>query len=184
MEDTQILSLLLGRSEQALRALAEKFGKGLYRLAMNILGSPRDAEETVNDTYLALWNAIPPLKPDPLTPYVYRTGRNQALKKLKALTAQKRDGRYDLCLEELGDILPGGSLEAVLDAKALGQAINRFLSQQSKENRVLFVRRYWFGDSVAELSRHTRMNPGAISTRLSRMRSTLREHLEKEEIYL
>ncbi len=184
MEDTQILSLLLGRSEQALSALAEKFGKGLYRLAMNILGSPRDAEETVNDTYLALWNAIPPQKPDPLTPYVYRTGRNQALKKLKALTAQKRDSRYDLCLDELSECLPGSTIEDALDAKALGQAINDFLAGQSRENRALFVGRYWFGTSVAELAKNTHLNPGTVSTRLSRMRTALRDYLEKEEVYL
>ncbi len=184
MEDSQIIALLWRRAEKALTALAQKFGKGLYSLAMNILGSPRDAEETVNDTYLALWNAIPPQRPDPLTPYVYRTGRNIALKKLRSLTAQKRDGRYDLCLEELSESLPGGTMDDTLDAKALGRTINAFLAQQSQENRTLFVRRYWFGVSVADLAKETGINAGAVSTRLSRMRQALREQLEKEEIPL
>ncbi len=184
MKDKEILSLLWQRSEQAISALANRFGNGLQTLAMNILGNPADAEEAVNDTYLALWNAIPPQRPDPLAPYVYRTGRNQALKKLRSLTAQKRDGRYDLCLEELAEILPGGTVEELLDAKTLGAAINSFLARQNKENRVLFVRRYWFGDSVAVLAKSTHLSAGIISTRLSRMRTALRTHLEKEEIYL
>ncbi len=184
MKDKEILSLLWQRSEQAISALANRFGKGLQTLAMNILGNPADAEEAVNDTYLALWNAIPPQRPDPLAPYVYRTGRNQALKKLRSLTAQKRDGRYDLCLEELAEILPGGTVEELLDAKTLGAAINSFLARQNKKNRVLFVRRYWFGDSVAVLAKSTHLSAGIISTRLSRMRTALRTHLEKEEIYL
>ncbi len=182
MEDKHILRLLWDRAESALTALAQKFGSGLYRLAMNILGNDRDAEETVNDTYLALWNAIPPQQPEPLAPYVYRTGRNLSLKRLRTLTAQKRDGRYDLCLEELSESLPGGTLEELLDARLLGQAIDRYLQTLSKENRVLFLRRYWFGDSVKDLSRRTGLSTGVISTRLSRMRTVLREHLEKEEI--
>ncbi len=184
MEDRNIVNLLLQRSEHALTALARKFGKGLYSLALNILGSSRDAEETVNDTYMALWNAIPPHKPDPLTPYVYRTGRNLSLKRLRSLSAQKRDGRYDLCLEELSESLPGGTVEDALDAKLLGQAVNSFLGTLSKENRVLFLRRYWFGDSVDLLAKRSGMNAGAVSTRLSRMRSALRTYLEKEDFPL
>lgn len=184
MEDIQIRNALLARSEKALAALAEKYGKGLYRLAMNILGSTRDAEETVNDTYLALWNAIPPQQPDPLAPYVYRTGRNLALKRLRAISAQKRDGRYDLCLEELRESLPGSTVEDAMDAKGLGQAINRYLATLGQENRMLFLRRYWFGQSVADLAKETGLSAGTISTRLSRMRTALRAHLEKEDIYL
>ncbi len=184
MDDIQILNLLLQRSEAAIAALAQKFGKGLYSLSMGILGSPRDAEETVNDTYLALWNAIPPQRPDPLTPYVYRTCRNLSLKRQRSMTAQKRDGRYDLCLEELSESIPGSTLEASLDARQLGQAMNDFLGTQTEENRILFVRRYWFGDSVADLAKRTGRTPGAVSTRLNRIRAALRGHLEKEEFFL
>lgn len=184
MEDLQILEALFGHSEKALAALAEKYGKGLLNLAMNILGSRADAEETVNDTYLALWNAIPPQRPDPLAPYVYRTGRNQALKRLRANTAQKRDSRYDLCLEELSDALPGGTAEEALDARLLGQAIERYLATLSRDQRVLFIKRYWFGKSVSDIAKEAGLSAGAVSTRLSRMRAALRAQLEKEDFYL
>ena len=184
MEDLQILETLFARSEKALAALAEKYGKGLLNLAMNILGSRADAEETVNDTYLALWNAIPPQRPEPLAPYVYRTGRNQALKRLRANTAQKRDSRYDLCLEELSDALPGGTAEEALDARLLGQAIDRYLATLSRDQRVLFIKRYWFGKSVSDIAKEAGLSAGAVSTRLSRMRAALRAQLEKEDFYL
>lgn len=184
MEDLQILEALFARSEKALAALAEKYGKGLLNLAMNILGSRADAEETVNDTYLALWNAIPPQRPEPLAPYVYRTGRNQALKRLRANTAQKRDSRYDLCLEELSDALPGGTVEEALDARLLGQAIDRYLATLSRDQRVLFIKRYWFGKSVSDIAKEAGLSAGAVSTRLSRMRAALRAQLEKEDFYL
>ncbi len=184
MEDSQILDGLFARCEKALAALAEKYGKSLLSLAMNILGSRPDAEETVNDTYLALWNAIPPQRPAPLAPYVYRTGRNLALKRLRANTAQKRDNRYDLCLEELSEALPGGTAEDALDAKLLGQAIGRYLATLSRDHRVLFVKRYWFGQSVADIAKETGLSAGVVSTRLSRMRAALRAQLEKEDFYL
>ena len=184
MDEKTILDLLWDRSENAITALQKTFGKGVYRLAMNILNSHSDAEEAVNDTWFALWNAIPPQHPEPLAPYVYRTGRNLSLKRLRANTAAKRDDRYDLCLEELSESLSGGSMDDAMDAKELGLTIDRFLNTQTKENRVLFVRRYWFGDSVSELAKRFGMTAGSVSTRLSRVRSSLKEYLMKEEIYL
>jgi len=183
MDDRHILQLLWNRSEQAITALANRFGKRLYRLAMNILSNPQDAEESVSDTYLALWNAIPPAQPDPLEGYVYRTGRNTALNRLRHLTAQSRNCRYDLSLDELSDILPGGTLEETLDAKLLGQAIDRFLDSIPKESRVVFLRRYWFGDSMKELSREWRLSENVLSVRLYCIRSQLKDYLYKEGFF-
>lgn len=180
MEDRKILQLLWDRMEEALTALAEKFGRGLYKLAMNILNNHDDSEEAVNDTYLALWNRIPPEKPDPLTPYVYRVGRNTALNKLRSNTAQKRYSNYTLSLDELADSLPGGTLDDVIDAKTLGQAIDHWLSTQSYTNRTLFLRRYWYGDPVSTLASTYAMTPGSVSTRLNRLRAGLRDYLYKE----
>lgn len=148
MNDNKIMALLWSRSEEAIPALAKRFGQRLQRTARNILGSIRDAEESVSDTYLALWNAIPPQKPDPLPPFVYQTGRNQALKKLRGRSAQKRSGNYDLSLEELEECIPGPALEETVAARELGSAIDRFLDLQSPLTRAVFLRRYWFGDSV------------------------------------
>lgn len=180
MEDKQIVQLLFDRAETAISALAEKFGNRIRATAMNILEDPEDAEECVNDTYLAIWNSIPPECPNPLCAYVYRIGRNIALKHLRNKTAAKRNSSYDLSLEELSEYLSGGSLENALDARALGRAINSFLGTQSKINRILFLRRYWFGDSVKELSKATGMTPGAVSTRLNRIRASLLSYLNQE----
>lgn len=184
MEDTKLLQLLNLRSEQAIAALAKRFGQRLFRTACNILGSREDAEEAVSDTYLALWNAIPPEQPNPLEGYVHRTGRNIALKKLRYLRTQKRSCDYDVPLEELSSILPGSSMEDTIDARLLGQAIDRFLDTLPQTSRILFLRRYWFGDSVRELAKEFSMTENALSVRLSRIRGTLKDYLIKEGFFL
>ncbi len=183
MDEKKILSLLWERSDRAVDALEKKYGKLLYRICYNILGQDEDARECVNDTWLALWNAIPPQRPQPLTPYVCKVGRNIALKRLREDTAQKRCSRNDLPLEELAASIPGSHMEDTLTARALGQAIDAFLSTQTKENRNLFLRRYWFGDSVQEAAKLLGLSPNAASVRLSRMRQALKEYLIREELY-
>lgn len=183
MEDKRLLDLLWERSNDAIPALAQRFGTRLQRTAMNILDNKEDAEEAVNDTYLALWNAIPPQRPDPLEGYVYRTGRNVALKKLRFQSAQKRSSAYDLSLDELSGILPGESIEDILDARALGRSIDRFLGTLSKSDRILFLRRYWFGDRVKDLARQRLTTENALSVRLSRLRQKCKEHLIKEGFF-
>lgn len=180
MEDKRIVKLLFARAENAISELSRRFGKQLYRIAYNILGNQMDAEECTNDTYFALWNAIPPVSPDPLAPYVYRTGRNTALKRLHRETAQKRDSRYDVSLEELNGCLPGDDVEQVIDARELGRAIDRFLESKSRESRYIFIRRYWFGDSIGEIAEELKMKETTVSVRLSRMRNSLKEYLGKE----
>lgn len=182
MEDKQILTLLWNRAESAISALAGRFGRRLHQTAMNILGILQDAEECVNDTYLAIWNVVPPQRPDPLAPYVYRTGRNIALKRLRANTAQKRYAGYEVSLDELAACIPGSSMEEALDARLLGQAIDRFLETQSRESRVVFLRRFWFSDSVRDIARQLGMTENAVSVRLSRTKAKLRDYLIKEGI--
>lgn len=184
MHDKEILKLLFNRTEAAIEELRKRFGSGLFGLAMRILGNMQDAEEAVNDTYLAIWDAIPPAHPDPLSPYVYKTCRYTALKKHRSRTAEKRNSCHDLSLEELADILPGGTLEDQLDAKALGKAINGFLDTLNTDDRVLFVRRYWFGDSVTELAKQRLTTPGNLSVRLHRIRQKLKDYLNKEGFFL
>ena len=184
MEDRAIIQLLFDRAEAAIDALARRFGPRLHQIAMNILCSTRDAEECVNDTYLALWNAIPPERPDPLCAYAYRPGRNIALKKLRANTAQRRSSTYDVSLEELAGCIAEDSLWQTMDAKELGWAIDRFLDTQSRDSRVIFLRRYWFGDSVRDIARAMAMSEGAVSARLSRSRAALKYYLNKEGYFL
>ena len=180
MEDNHIIKLLFARSESAIAALAKRFGSRLLSLAVNILGSHRDAEECVSDTYLALWNIIPPEHPQPLAPYVYKVGRYIALKRLRSNNAQMRCSAYDLSLDELAGCLPDDSTERTLQARELGRAIDRFLNRQSKSSRVIFLRRYWFGDGIEEISKAMGLSPGAVTTRLSRTRSALKDYLEQE----
>lgn len=183
MDDIEILELLYCRSDTALDALHRRFGHRLYATAMNILGNPQDAEEAVNDTYLALWHAIPPERPEPLAGYVFRTLRNIALKKLRFLTAQKRDCRYDLSLDELAGAISGTTPEAFTDARALGQAINAYLGTLSESNRHIFLRRYWFGDTIGQIAVQMGMRENALTVRLSRLRTGLKHYLQKEGLF-
>ena len=180
MDDSRIITLLWNRLHSGLDALAQKFGKGLHALSYNILGSHADAEETVNDTYLAIWNTIPPQRPDPLSAYVYKVGRNQALKRYRANTALKRNSHYDLSLEELSGVLTGTSMEEDFDAVLLGQAIDRFLDTLDSKNRRIFLRRYWFGDRISDLAKAEHTTANALTVRLSRIRQQLKDYLIKE----
>ena len=182
MDDKRIIEALWQRAENALEALAEKFGRGLLAMARNILPDLRDAEEAVSDTYLAVWNAIPPAKPEPLSPYIYKVGRNTALNRRRQDTAQKRSG-IEVSLEELSNSLSGPSLEAHVEARALGRAIDAFLDTQSQSTRIIFLRRYWFGDSVKDIAKRLGMKESAVSVRLLRTREKLKDYLTEEGYY-
>lgn len=179
MDDRQIIDLLWQRAEGAIPALSQKFGSLIYRIAHNLLGNPRDAEECVNDTYLAVWNSIPPKQPEPLQSYICRIGRNIALNRLRSSTAQKRSG-YEVSLEELAGCIPAPCQE---DGQALGRAMDAWLDTLNKESRSIFLRRYWFGDSVKEIATAFNMKENAVSVRLSRLRDSLKAYLIKEGYY-
>lgn len=180
MEDRKLIEMLYARSQKAIEILASRFEKRLFSTAFNILNSREDAMEAVNDTYFAIWNAIPPAQPDPLEGFVYRTGRNVALKKLRFQSAQKRNSQYDISLDELSAALTGSSMDEELDARLLGKAIDRFLCTLPRMSRVLFLRRYWFGGSVTQLSKEFSITENNISVRLSRIRSQLKQFLIEE----
>ncbi len=182
MNDKQLKQQFLNREDSAVASLAETYGKKLYSLAMNLLGSARDAQECVNDTYLAIWNAIPPADPEPLCAYLYQTCRNIAAKRRRNDTAQKRCTASDVSLEELAGCIGSDDLIQKLDEKLLGQAIDRFLATLSQENRLLFLRRYWYGDSVRQLALRMGMQENAVSVRLSRIRTKLKTYLIREGI--
>lgn len=180
MDDKKLLKLLWERAESAVEMLARQYGKRLMSIAMNILGTHQDAEESVNDTYLAVWNQIPPQRPDPLAGYVYKTGRNISLDRLKYITAAKRDNRYDVSIDELANFIPAPALDETVEARELGDAINRFLGTLNRADRVLFLRRYWFGDSMQEIAKDLNLRRNTASVRLGRIRIRLQEYLTKE----
>lgn len=184
MEDAGIIELLFKRSEQAIAELAGKYGAGCRRIAGNILSDARDAEECVNDTYLGVWNAVPPRRPDPLRAFVYRVARNLAVKRYHRNSAQKRGG-YDLVLDELEECLAGSGMpEEQLEARELTRLLDDFLDGLSTDERVLFVRRYWYADSVQELAGRFNTTPNNLYVRLHRIREKLKKTLIREGIEL
>ena len=182
MEDRLIIDLLWQRSDEAIPALSEKFGHRLQRLARNILPNPLDAEECVSETYFALWNTIPPQRPNPLAPYALRICKNIAVSRLRANLAGKRSG-YEVALDELSEAIGSQTLEEAIAARELGQSIDRFLGTLNTENRVIFLRRYWYGDSISEIAQRVSLSENTVYVRLSRSRAKLREYLKKEGYY-
>lgn len=183
LEDSKIIALFNERSQKAIEKLSEKYGKTAIRISENILKNKEDAEECVNDAYLGLWNSIPPQSPQPLSTYFYRTVRNQALKKYHSNTAQKRNSYYDSALSELENILSSGNTtEDEIQLRELVDKINRFLENTEKTDRIIFVRRYYFGDSVNEIADILGKSPHYASVRLSRTREKLKEYLRKEDL--
>lgn len=181
MEDSEIIRLFFERSEQAVRELDRKYGPAVKKTAANILPDRLDAEECVNDTYLRVWNSIPPHAPDPLAGYVCRIARNLAVNRYHADRAEKRNGGYSLVLDEMAECLPSGvNIETEYDAKELSDAVSRFLAAQSREDRLLFVRRYWYADPVTDIAAMTHSSANRVSVRLFRLREKLRITLMKE----
>lgn len=181
MEDTKIIDLFFLRSETAVTELEKKYGTTCKQLAFHILNSKEDAKECVNDAYLALWNNIPPNRPDPLRAYLCRIVRNLSIKKYKANTTKKRNSFYDMSLEELATCIPAReTVEDQWDAKELGKQLDAFLGTLDQKSRILFLRRYWFSEPLAELAADFHITEHNAAVRLSRIRAKLRNYLSKE----
>ncbi len=181
MEDQKIIALFFARNEQAIEALRQRYGRACQQLARNILKNERDAEECVSDTYLAVWNNIPPDRPDPLAAYVLRIARNIAIAKYHANTAIKRNSHYDTALDELEECLAApDTVEQQVMAGELSCAIDRFLGTLDRDSRMLFVRRYWYGDSVTDMAKRFHISAHNASVRLGRIREKLKKYLKKE----
>ena len=182
MDDQSILDLYFARDERGLTGAAAKYGGYCTAIARNLLGTPQDTEECVNDTWLGSWRAIPPTRPDNLRVYLGRLCRNLALNRLRHNHAQKRGGGV-LLLEELEECLPGGQTpQEAFDAKETGAIISRFLRECDVTARTLFLRRYWYGESVADAARFCGVPVGTAKSTLSRTRTKLKEALEKEGV--
>ena len=181
LDDSRIITLFFERSEQALAELESKYGAAIRNTALRFLRDRQDAEECVSDVYFSVWNAIPPKKPECLVSYVCRIAKNLAMNRLRANAAKKRFRDYDLVLDELAECIPSGvSPETELEARELGRAIDRFLQGLSRQDRTLFVRRYWYGAEISELAAFAGKKESSISVRLFRLREKLRKALEKE----
>ncbi len=181
MTDTEIITLFFERSEQAITELAKKHGSAVARVARNILGNEQDTEECVNDTYLGTWNAIPPHRPSPLRTFVCKIARNLATRKYHSNTAEKRNSRYDLALDELEEVLADSAdVEKAYEAKELAEAINGFMATLNTSDRFLFTRRYWYSDPVKDIAKMADSTTNSVTVRLFRIREKLKSYLEKE----
>ena len=183
MEDVRIIELYWQRDEAAIRETDVKYGGFCHRLAMNILHSFQDSEECVRDAYGRCWDTMPPQRPASLRAYLGTILRNLSISRYRAAHSQKRFAGAEVLLSELGDCVPAPeSVQRAVEAVELGGFISRWLDGLDREDRVLFVRRYWNGDDVKTLAGELGVRPNALTKRLLRLRERLRQTLEKEGI--
>nr|MBQ4457043.1 RNA polymerase sigma factor [Clostridia bacterium] len=182
MDDSRIIDLYLSRDETAIEETSRKYGAYCYTVANNILSSHEDAEECVNDTWMRTWNSIPPQRPQALKLFLLRITRNISLDRLKAVKAKKRGGgETELAIEELSECIPGaGDVIDELIEDELSGLIRRFVHSLPDTERAIFVRRYFFLESIKAVADKYGMSEGSVMTRLSRTRKKLRTLIEKE----
>ncbi|MCM1097426.1 MAG: sigma-70 family RNA polymerase sigma factor [Ruminococcus flavefaciens] len=184
MEDTEIVALLWQRRESALDEIMRLYGGMLRRFAGRILPTTQDAEECVNDALLDIWNTVPTRRPASVASYAAMLTRRRAIDRIRRLTAKKRgSGVYLVALDELEDCIPDrtAAIEATDD---LREVINRFLSELSKEDRLLFMGRYFALESIADLAGEQGVTKNTVNVRLSRMRKKLKTELEERNLFI
>ena len=182
MEDLQIIGLLFQRSETAIFALQQKFGGLCRSIISNILPDNRDVEECMSDAFLRVWNSIPPQRPERLDSYIARIARNVALDRYDYNTASMRNTGMTLAFEELALYLP--SREQETDGLEFRTFLNQFLRSLPKTSRMMFVRRYWYGESIAQIADAFECSEEKVKSTLFRTRNKLRQSMIKEGIYL
>lgn len=186
MEDEKIVELFLNRNQEALHQTSEKYGGRLRSLAFHLVEDKETAEECENDTYLAAWQSIPPHEPrDYFYPFLARLLRHIALNRCRERKKLKRAALVCELSAELEECLAApDDTECNVEAGELARAINGFLGSLSAKKRVVFLRRYWYMDSIAELADRCAMSRGQVKTILYRLRKQLRDYLEKEGFLL
>ncbi len=183
MNDNQIVEMLFLRSETALSSVQNKYGKYCYQIAYNVLGNDSDAQECVNDTYLRVWQSIPPNQPKNLLAYIGRIARNLSLDRLRKNSAQKHRSSATVILEEVSDIVSDGYRDFSDDVFAK-IAINSFLEKLPAKDRKIFVQRYWYSYSAKDIAEYIGKDEYFVNVKLARLRAKLKVHLEKEGIEL
>lgn len=176
-----ITRLLFQRDQAALSQMSQVYGNYCHTIAFNILRNSQDAEEAVQDAYLAVWNSVPPNEPQCFSAYLGRIVKNSALNIYKKLHAEKRGGgEGSLPIDELEDLVSGAGTEGEVDKEEMLKAINSFLSDLPKRTRLVFVGRYWSCFSTEELSKKFNISKHNVNSLLSRTRKSLKAYLRKE----
>lgn len=184
MEDSEIVLLLQERKEQAIEEIKKLYGKRLTHIAVTILENQEDAEECVSDTLWKAWSSIPPAAPAFLYAFLAKICRNTALDRIKYRNAEKRQGIILELTAEVEQCIPGRMLDDQWESRELTALLNRFLKGLQTEKRVIFMRRYWYGESVSEIAKRFRVSEANVKTSLFRTRKKLRIYLEKEDYVL
>lgn len=181
MEDSDIVALFWSRDEKAITETAAKYGSYCSSIAEHILGCAADAEECVNDTYFSAWNTIPPHRPKVLATFLGKLVRNLAFNRYNLLHAQKRGGHETaLILDELAEIVSGKeNVEDSVAERELLRELERFLRGLPPEKRLIFLRRYWYSDSIGEIAKQLSKSENAVTVALNRLRKRLRDDLTK-----
>ena len=185
MEDTKIIDLFWERDESAIRETGITYGRYCRTIAFNILGDEEDVQECLNDTWLGAWNSIPPARPACLSAFLAKITRNLAISKYRAKYAKKRTGdRLSESLDELGECMPvsNDNVSQAIDRRILAEAINGYLDTCSEKQRKIFVRRFFYFDSIAEISQMYGIGQSDVKVTLMRMRRSLQKILEEEEL--
>ena len=185
IDDEKIMEMFFERSEQGIRELDIKYGKICRNLSYNIVNSRQDAEECVNDAYLGAWNAIPPAHPNPLLSYIVKIVRNISLKIYWRKEAAKRNSIYTIAMQEIeACIADQKTVEDEIEARELARIIEDFLDTLTLENRVIFMRRYWFADSYKDIAEFAGLSEKNISVRLTRIREKMKQYLIEREVFV
>ena len=180
MQDNEIINLYEKRSESAIEHIKIQYGKMIFSLIYHIIGNSQDTEECENDTYLGIWNSIPPQKPRNFKAYILKIARNRALKKVEYLNAAKRNRHNNVPFDELNNFLIGHEklIEEITESD-LAEQLNEFLSTLNENNRKVFMLRYWYFRTIQEIMDECNMSKSKVESILFRVRSKLREYLKE-----
>ena len=182
MDDLQIIELYFARDEHAIKETDIKYGKLCFRVAKNILLNNEDSEECVNDTYLTVWNKIPPTRPNNFTAFICKITRNLSLKKLEWANAIKRSADTIISLSEIEETLPDNRIASDVEDEELGKLISTFLWSEKEDVRNVFLRKYWFFDTISDIAKRYSFSESKVKSMLFHTRKKLREYLKKEGI--
>ena len=184
MDDKRIIELFFARDEKAIEETEKKYG-GLCRfIASNILALREDVEECISDVLLALWNAIPPERPNNFKSFVCRIARNLSLRRLESLSRQKRSAEVLLSLDQLAEVLSDENIADTVSDEDIGRLISRFLRAEKEDSRNVFIRKYYFFDSVCAIAKRYSFTESKVKNMLLRTRKKLKEYLIKEGVEL
>lgn len=178
MDDQSIVELYLQRDENAIKESRNKYEAYCYRIAMNILSVAEDVEECINDTWISVWNRIPPVIPKSLKAFLGKLVRDISLSRYRAVHAKKRYNGMELILDELAECIPSEQdIQKSLEQKELSETVNGWLDSLPQEDRVLFVKRYYYGETVKQLSEMQSCTENQMAQKMMKLRNKLKAHL-------